>query len=91
MTAADLKRLRELEAKATTRPWIKYLWTTTSGIINTSYSAEEADAAFIAEMRNAMPALLDEIERLRKGLRDVIAANECHECLCCRAKGTWMF
>jgi uncharacterized protein (DUF885 family) len=36
----------------------------------------EADAAFIAAARDAVPALLDEVERLRKELRECYASGD---------------
>lgn len=67
--ARTIERLRQLEAAATPGPWSKayrevYIWP--EGRISDVVicrSDREADAAFITEMRNALPALLQELEQ----------------------------
>ena len=70
----DLKRLRELEAKATLGPWHTVEdW----ALELIGYDVfKGADIAFIAEMRNALPELLDLAERAQRyetALREIAA------------------
>ena len=60
----DLKRLRELEAKATLGPWHTVEdW----ALELIGYDVfKGADIAFIAEMRNALPELLDAAARAQR-------------------------
>jgi hypothetical protein len=74
--AIDIDRLRELHDKATPGPWTRrsnigrpdivqigaYYWQTNSLMTD---SQPVSDARFIAEVHEALPALLDELERLR--------------------------
>ena len=69
----DIAKLRELEAKATRGEWLAdeyYVHGPGRSTIAMAFDDDTAgfdcdDAAFIAAARNALPALLDEIERLR--------------------------
>lgn len=72
--AAVVGRLRELEQRAMGAPWEVYVGTpalyVNSGTdtvcsladLGPFYKRHDADAAFIAEVRNALPALLDAYE-----------------------------
>lgn len=73
MTPEERAALRELHAKATPGPWTargrEVCWE--RGTIAPSF----ADAAFIAAAREAVPALLDELDRVEKALRIIESAN----------------
>lgn len=87
MTDLDLTRLRELHEKATPAPW--FVSDTDSQWIVDDYGdaiadTEESrsswtpshDAALIAETRNALPALLAEVDRLTRQVDAVKALAE---------------
>ena len=60
----DIDRLRALANAATPGPWEDSngdLWSDTFGFLSRD-ELENADAKFIAAMRNALPALLDTVE-----------------------------
>lgn len=69
----DVKRLRELETLATPGPWEAEeltAWGMPMGMSTLRIGGEAApvhdhDAILIAEIRNALPGLLDEVDRLR--------------------------
>lgn len=69
----DIDRLRQLEAEATPGPWEAdgagighgERWIAHGNVRYPSEATAEADAEFIAEARNALPELLDELETLR--------------------------
>ncbi len=75
MTPAEIARLRALCEKATPGPWTRGAGDHWSRQIRAANGTDiawiggiplpEPDAAFIAEARTALPAALDEIERLR--------------------------
>ena len=74
----DIIALRKLESKATPGPWEweDYDLRSNSGVIRVAHGVFlgesdgfpgfEDDKEFIAAIRNALPALLDELERLRE-------------------------
>jgi hypothetical protein len=71
----DLPALREAVAKMTGGPWFAYYsqdkqaWTVQNApgwLFVASDKGTDADAAGIVALRNAAPALLDEVERLRQ-------------------------
>jgi hypothetical protein len=75
LTPETLAELRRLHETATPGPWYHdenedFVYTRdefgdADGEIRCDTDCDEADAAFIAATRNALPDLLDEIERLR--------------------------
>jgi len=75
----DLARLRALIAEATPGPWyargdnvVDDADQECAGIIATvTCEPHEPDAILITEMRNQLPALLDELERLRAVVRSI--------------------
>jgi hypothetical protein len=84
----DIPRLRELLAKATQGPWEQgtgercgEVWssrTMRSVAVVIHAFDNSVDARLIAEGINALPALLDEVERLRRveaAAREVVAAR----------------
>lgn len=76
MTDEQIKRLRELEAKATKGPWVakepafapgikaRVFGPTYKGKFEGQETMAVPDADFIAAARSAVPELLDEVERL---------------------------
>lgn len=81
----NISELRRLESQATPGPWsVQYGYNllavdprggfrcplTNSGM---DYNERGANYALIAAMRNALPALLDEIERLRNRVAEMAA------------------
>jgi len=65
MTDAELQRLRALAQAATPGPWRDNHVGAVKNEAGRDIPITYSDAAFIAAARNAMPALLDEIDRLR--------------------------
>ena len=63
MTKPDLKRLRELEQKADNAPW-------SVAEARRAWGMASDNAAFLVEARNALPALLDYVERLEELLKE---------------------
>lgn len=66
----DIDQLRALADAATPGPWEGSggdIWSDTHGFLSRD-ELENADAAFIAAMRNALPALLDTVE-VAEGIR----------------------
>ena len=93
MTTEELKRLRELCEKATKGEWYEDCGCVEDscgmatiatcghgGIVIDQY---RADARFIAAARTALPALLDEVERLRKALKAIADKQPRDGCQCC--------
>lgn len=82
MTAVELKELRALCEAATKGEWFAddhdsdgnaHVWGSDGdGICKTNNPTDaDANAAFIAAARTAVPALLDEVERLRAALATI--------------------
>jgi len=79
----DTARLRELLAKATQGPWVD------TGDENDTVAAADGlpvcyyvgvqNAALIVEAINALPGLLDEVDRLRASTRKAIAFQRAWE------------
>lgn len=74
MDREELKRLRALADAATPGPWVFKasgdslrfsMRRPPGGTIAVALTAEPEDVDFIAAARTALPALLDEVERLR--------------------------
>ena len=69
----DIARLRRLLEEGTPEPWEldpeDMIWGAGELI---SSDASGPDAALIVAMHEALPQLLDEIERLREGLQDAL-------------------
>lgn len=63
----DIEKLRELEKNATPKPW-----SYAKSIPEMAWLDETPDGKLITEMRNQLPELLDEIDRLRAALTEVI-------------------
>lgn len=63
MTPEQIQRLRGLEAKATEGPWKP-----TDGDL---WFNDKHNQRLIAEMRNALPSLLDDWERMRRQLAEI--------------------
>jgi hypothetical protein len=76
-----IERLRKLEAKATPGPWYHQWSHGAVGISKTKnraitpYVDRVEDAEFIAEMRNALPKLLD-VVKIAQLLRDTYSIRE---------------
>lgn len=72
-TKAQRDEWRELAAKASAGPWdsqgtpMVFL-----GPCTLAWCHRAEDASFIAEARTAVPALADEVERLREALRELV-------------------
>jgi hypothetical protein len=79
-----VERLRDLDAKATPRPWKaspyrghvgSQVWAGERGenavLICADGDADDVDAALIAEVRNALPEIIAELERLTTPILDV--------------------
>ena len=84
VTPADIARLRELLAKATPGPWVSesdlggdYLYSneTRRVILGEDYSStclpSKETYALIVEAVNALPAILDRLEKLERFVADV--------------------
>ena len=94
----DITRLRELEKKATPRDWqslyddiftVDEIDVDGEGDRYIQIPYDERDADFIAETRNALPGLLDEIETLRAIVKELAESNpyedEWNTCIFCQA------
>jgi hypothetical protein len=90
----DIKRLRELTEKATTGPWEAHWVKQHTGgeccFIEHGNAempsleldiATHADADFIAAARNSLPELLDELERLRARVNNLVQIKRAKEAL----------
>jgi hypothetical protein len=99
MTKLDLPRLRELEAAATLGPWRhgpsihgdKYRYVAFSRKRDEPYTTsplKPEDAILIAEARNQLPALIEEVERLRDAL-GVAAGQTFQHDRSCGLPGAW--
>lgn len=87
ITPEEIARLRALEAKATPGPWkalnqsyrmrVYEVFAGGKNVCTASTCCEdgmdEKDCNLIASSRNALPRLLDEVERLRADLREALA------------------
>jgi hypothetical protein len=79
MTHEQLQILRALCEKATPGPWEYHKSESGDGVlcprggyvVEVGHGTTNNDAAFIAAARDALPALLDEVERLRERLDDI--------------------
>lgn len=84
MSEMDVKAIRERAEKATPGPWTIHSWGEITSFdvtqryvaqaiaINAGYEVAKANADFIAHARTDVPALIDEIERLRRELADAL-------------------
>lgn len=79
ITPEEIARLRALEAKATPGPWENCAGVPVEFTI-------PADCHLIVKMRNALPALLDEVDRLRA---EVIRLQQHRTKLDCRYVGDY--
>lgn len=92
----DIEKLRELEKKATPAPWA--VDTTAGKTDGISWEIEQlkstgkdietvSDIVFIAEMRNALPDLLAELETLRAIVQELATCDpydsEWSDCMFC--------
>jgi hypothetical protein len=92
ITKEQLKAWRDAAEKATAGPWFDDGECTGNGSVVMSEAIglrvahlprtknvvnQEADAEFIAISREAVPALVAEVERLRAVLRDFVANYDC--------------
>lgn len=99
MTTEEIARLRALCEKATEAPWSYYAadeatpsradivysggHPTFTGSFSVGEMHHPKDRAFIAAARTALPAVLDEIERLQRALERLrVLYLECAECGC---------
>ena len=90
MTADEIAKLRELCANATPGPWgcgfsNRGRIMSSNEEICSVWSSEEthdANAAFIAAARKALPAALDEIERLSEALGVTLKELKRHSPVC---------
>lgn len=76
----DIAGLRELERKATPGPWqTRFLYRSSRAVRDNAAALglmlgpdrDWADAELTAEVRNALPALLDELERLQERVKEL--------------------
>lgn len=78
LTNADMAEIKKRAEAATEGPWNKFPivdndeFVVIGGDMVAETVYEEADATFIAHARQDVPALLAEVERLRKALEDVV-------------------
>lgn len=83
MTTEELQRLRELCDQATPGPWAARPTNAGTGLFTPSdewicweWDIENHNAAFIAASREALPKLLDEVERLKKIIARELSEND---------------
>ena len=103
MTPADIARLRTLHLAASPAPWIDLAPDGYDGVVahgrpprhyNVCVEAADRDLGLIVAMRNALLALLDEIERLRRIVRGLAfqhfpsGARLCRWCVARAGGGT---
>lgn len=94
MSPAEIAALRKLADAATPGPWavedergevVTRHWQGETPVVcgpprARGWDLDPEDAAFIAAARTAVPALLDEVERLRTALRCLHATVRGYEC-----------
>jgi hypothetical protein len=86
LSAAQLAEYLALEAAATAGPWVADVWEIYAGRVHGQWIAETceagnearavADARFIAEAREMVPALLAEVARLTSAPAQILAQAE---------------
>lgn len=104
LTDEQLAELERLEKEATPPPWRTesdgHFWLISEGeepspaqddylgIVASKIVGEKANADIIAAARNVLPALLDEVRRLRDAVETAVRCNDrdAHPCPTCSAK-----